>query len=414
MSDPSKRTLDLSRKRKWDLDDHGQTAPPPTDVAPSPNPKIAKVSETASPSPPTTSGDATVLDPNVAASVAAAKINAMLAEKGIQIPVKLPQVIVPEKKDENKIPEAPGKEHKPSSEEFVKDIPINDIKNRYLLTKGATQSQIQKDTGADVTTRGKYYPEKHLASEEHPPLYLHVTAVSQESLDAAVAKIEELIEQASNPSPVTTRGPPPGLAERPTQPRQFLQTKVFVGIDPDRSFNVRAKIVGPQGAYVKHIQSETGAKVQLKGRGSGFVEPTSGTEAFEPLHLHITCYQQEGLDRAQKLSEDLVNTVKVEYERTRQERGQYGSGYGRPSQNRQSQYGAGYGVPPPPPGVRKIYRSLDLTSPLIYTLNNLIHALPPVLQLSASISHACTNSTCQPPPPTWATSSIQHTTAAPT
>lgn len=82
--------------------------------------------------------------------VAAAKINAMLAEKGIQIPVKLPQVIAPEKKDENKSPEAPGKEHKPSSEEFVKDIPINDIKNRYLLTKGATQTQIQKETGAGM------------------------------------------------------------------------------------------------------------------------------------------------------------------------------------------------------------------------------------------------------------------------
>jgi len=64
---------------------------------------------------------------------------------------------------------------------------------------------------------------------------------------------------------------------------------VFVGIEPDRTFNARAKIVGPQGAYVKHIQQETGAKVQLKGRGSGYVEPTSGTEAFEPLHIHITC-----------------------------------------------------------------------------------------------------------------------------
>jgi hypothetical protein len=63
---------------------------------------------------------------------------------------------------------------------------------------------------------------------------------------------------------------------------------VFVGIEPDRSFNARAKIVGPQGLFVKHIQQETGAKVQLKGRGSGYVEPTSGAEAFEPLHIHIT------------------------------------------------------------------------------------------------------------------------------
>ncbi|RUS25110.1 hypothetical protein BC938DRAFT_472612 [Jimgerdemannia flammicorona] len=260
----------------------------------------------------------------------------MLAEKGIPIPPKVPQVMVSNWKR--------------------KDLTNTGCQKRLAKTTslhrrslGATQTQIQKDTGADVTTRGKYYPDKNLATDEHPPLYLHVTAVSQDSLDAAVAKIEELIEQAFNPPSSVSRAPQ-GPPERPSAPRQFLQTKVFVGIDPDRSFNVRAKIVGPQGAYVKHIQSETGAKVQLKGRGSGFVEPTSGTEAFEPLHLHITCYQQDGLERAQKLSEDLINTVKAEYERTRQERGQYG-GYGRPGQNRQPQYGAsGYSVPPPPPG----------------------------------------------------------------
>lgn len=32
--------------------------------------------------------------------------------------------------------------------EFVKDIPINDLKNRYMLTRGATQAQIQQETGA--------------------------------------------------------------------------------------------------------------------------------------------------------------------------------------------------------------------------------------------------------------------------
>lgn len=32
--------------------------------------------------------------------------------------------------------------------EFVKDIPINDLKNRYMLTRGATQTQIQQETGA--------------------------------------------------------------------------------------------------------------------------------------------------------------------------------------------------------------------------------------------------------------------------
>jgi hypothetical protein len=53
----------------------------------------------------------------------------------------------------------------------------------------------------DVTTRGKYYPDKSLATEKDPPLYLHITAASQESLDEAVKKIEEMMEQSYNNAP---------------------------------------------------------------------------------------------------------------------------------------------------------------------------------------------------------------------
>ena len=60
---------------------------------------------------------------------AAARISALLAQKGIDAKT--------------------GTETSDSADgEFFKDIPINDIKNRYMLTRGATQTMIQQETGA--------------------------------------------------------------------------------------------------------------------------------------------------------------------------------------------------------------------------------------------------------------------------
>ncbi|CAG8460407.1 3135_t:CDS:10 [Paraglomus brasilianum] len=331
-------TQTKTRKRKWDLDDQGKEAPPVSSST-APTVKSIKVDEgsTTPVSPATT--PAVSDDPNIATAVAAAKIQAMMIAQGI--PVKPPPLKLEGSDEGSSGTELIIGSRKDGDLEFTKDIVINDCKNRYLLTKGATQQQIQKDTGADVTTRGKYYPDKSLATEKDPPLYLHITAASQESLDEAVKKIEEMMEQIFNTAP--TQNARHGASQH-SGGRQFVQDKVFVGIEPDRSFNARAKIVGPQGAFVKHIQQETGAKVQLKGRGSGYVEPTSGAEAFEPLHIHITCWNQEGLEKAKRLCKDLIGTVKAEWEKHKIQQAAY-QPYGRSPYPRPP----GYGPPPPPP-----------------------------------------------------------------
>lgn len=58
----------------------------------------------------------------------------MLAQKGIPLHDEV-----------NGLSEAPISKNEG---EFVKDITINDLKNRYMLTRGATQTQIQQETGA--------------------------------------------------------------------------------------------------------------------------------------------------------------------------------------------------------------------------------------------------------------------------
>ena len=69
-----------------------------------------------------------------------------------------------------------------------------------------------------MTTRGKYYPDKALATDGEPPLYLYVSATSQESLDKAIAQIDDLIENASAPTST-----PPHQQQQQQQQQQEQQ-----------------------------------------------------------------------------------------------------------------------------------------------------------------------------------------------
>ncbi|KAJ3414869.1 hypothetical protein HDV05_005933 [Chytridiales sp. JEL 0842] len=194
--------------------------------------------------------------------------------------------------------------------DFVKDIEINDLKNRYLLTKGSTQTDIKKETGCDIVTRGKYYSDKTLATSQEPPLYLHITAATEEILEKAVKMVEELIAQAS--LPVAPDRSQAGGYNHP--PRQQFTEKVFLGFESDRPYNTRGKIVGPGGQFVKHIQQETGTKVFLKGKGSGYDYQNNTEGADEPLHLFISGWNEDAVKKAVDLCEDLVKTVRDDYE----------------------------------------------------------------------------------------------------
>jgi hypothetical protein len=125
-----------------------------------------------------------------------------------------------------------------------------------------------------------------------------------ESIAKAVQKVEEIMN--SNPNTIVLPG--------------MLIAKVLVGIDaahPDAPrFNIPANIIGPKGAYVKHITQMTGGtRVQLKGRGSGFKESTgpNSKESDEPMYLQLSSNSQHNLDKAKQLAESLVNKVKRDF-----------------------------------------------------------------------------------------------------
>ncbi|KAF5318677.1 hypothetical protein D9619_010918 [Psilocybe cf. subviscida] len=189
--------------------------------------------------------------------------------------------------------------------EFTQDIDINDVRNRYLLTRGSTQDQIHDETGASVGTRGVWYPDRSKATEKDPPLYIHISARTKEILDKAVAKVHELI--AMDMGSLVEKG------DKTRERRKWPEEKLPVGLESIRNFNIRAKVVGPSGSFVKYIQAETSTRVQIKGLGSGFIDQETGAEEPIPLYIHITGPDEGQVARAKLLTEDLLLVVRQEH-----------------------------------------------------------------------------------------------------
>ncbi|KAI4898932.1 hypothetical protein NFI96_031989, partial [Prochilodus magdalenae] len=297
------------------------------------------------------------------ATAMAAKINAMLMAKGklkplqplpskvrvaaLQAPVLIGQAVPP------CAPQPVSTEEVVVTEVDINDVPVN---CRNLLTKGKTQEEIRQYCGAVVSTKGLYLSdsEKSASAGVERPLYLHVQGRTQEEVNKAVMRIKEIISEdvlrASGgqqpavmpPIPVYPQPPRPATPAQPLRPHlppntntrppngpitpahrpppphsgSFVHTKIFVGLDPSLpSFNVNEKVEGPSGSYLQHIQTETGARVFLRGKGSGYIEQASRRESFEPLYLYISHPNSAGLEAAKKLCESLLETVRAEYER---------------------------------------------------------------------------------------------------
>ncbi|KAF2431866.1 hypothetical protein EJ08DRAFT_696017 [Tothia fuscella] len=254
------------------------------------------------------------IDPAKKAAEAAARINALLQQKKAIQTVDVPQVRSSTTPDND----TAANEVYTQDGDFIKDIEVNDLRNRYTLTKGATQKMIKELTGADVTTRGEYYPDKNMATPAAPPLYLHITSQSKDGLERAVAKIEELMTQ-DLPNLVDERrfrrrDNPEPVERDEFGRRKWPEERIPIDLEPIPGFNLRAQVVGAGGAYVKYIQGKTKCRVQIKGRGSGFTEHGTGVESDEPMYLHVAGPDPAQVQIAKSDCLDLLQNVKTQYE----------------------------------------------------------------------------------------------------
>ncbi|CAA91900.1 KH domain RNA-binding protein, involved in splicing [Schizosaccharomyces pombe] len=215
---------------------------------------------------------------------------------------------------------------------FMQDVEINNVRNRYILVRASTLSEIENKSGVQLFSKGRYYPNKALATDKDPPLYLHIVSHNRKDLTVALQEIESWINKdmgpliderrfrrrednernnSNSPRNFSTHGN--GNGENGQPRRKWLEEKVYINLTPSRGFHLRQAIVGPQGAYVKHIQQETRTRVQIKGQGSAFIEPSTNRESDEPIHLCIMSHDPNAIQRAKVLCEDLIASVHQQY-----------------------------------------------------------------------------------------------------
>jgi hypothetical protein len=102
-------------------------------------------------------------------------------------------------------------------------------------------------------TKGVWVPDRTKLSPGEVPLYLHIVAPTQAILDAAVAKVNVLIDQELGPlldertmiARNRALGLPPPAGVQPGGRTKWPEAKLPIGLDSLRNFNVRAKTVGP-------------------------------------------------------------------------------------------------------------------------------------------------------------------------
>merc|ERR1711904_629088 len=127
-------------------------------------------------------------------------------------------------------------------------------------------------------------------------------------------------EHLSTPNPPQSSGPrlqSSGLKGQSSQGRkgpQKLLCRYNVGIEQNRAFNVVQKLLGDRGSHMKSIAENTGSKLRIRGRGSGFLEGPDQKEASnEPLMLCISASTREGFDNAVQDVESLLEYVHDQY-----------------------------------------------------------------------------------------------------
>lgn len=91
--------------------------------------------------------------------------------------------------------EKAAKKPKLSEMTVLRKLDINDTRHRYYLSKASTQQEVEKYFDVNIMTKGKYCPDRRLATEKDPALYLEIHGKTDEDVERAVERLVEMIEK---------------------------------------------------------------------------------------------------------------------------------------------------------------------------------------------------------------------------
>jgi len=91
------------------------------------------------------------------------------------------------------------------------------------------------------------------------------------------------------------------------------QCQFFIGIDEEPKFKVTRKVLGSHGKHMKAVAESTGAKLRLRGCGSGFLEGPEQVESTDELMLCVSVTDESGYAEAVRQVWELLEGVHKEY-----------------------------------------------------------------------------------------------------
>ncbi|KAG2190997.1 hypothetical protein INT46_011279 [Mucor plumbeus] len=188
------------------------------------------------------------------------------------------------------LPTTISKANRDQSEKYLLQIRLEEV-NRKLRTNDFTPNERERSPspepiynadGKRVNTREARYKKK-LEDERH-----------------------RLIETAIKTIPNFR---PPLDYKRPTK----TQEKVYIPAKEFPEINFIGQLIGPRGNTLKTMESDSGAKISIRGRGSvkegkSRTDAAAGAGQEEDLHCLVTADTEEKVRKAVKLIEKVIET----------------------------------------------------------------------------------------------------------